>query len=168
MSALISQDVFLTYLINWSVNCCVPSDANCLCFIPLQDSRRERSSNFQAFVKMALETLLGSCRRKHGGPRGRQGWEHLPLPPHFSPWTCRLGYHVAFHYRFCSALTEAECESDLHPSPSAVQPLFLDPPFPPSPTFFCPLTECSDADSRLNRTIALSIKRAGHPYAILC
>ncbi|KAM7405093.1 hypothetical protein PAMP_012378 [Pampus punctatissimus] len=45
----------------------------CLSFIPSQDSRRERSSNFQAFVKMALETLLGSCRRKHGGPRGRQG-----------------------------------------------------------------------------------------------
>ncbi|TWW57048.1 uncharacterized protein [Takifugu rubripes] len=38
-----------------------------------EDSRRERSNNFQAFVKMALETLLGSCRRKHGGPRGRQG-----------------------------------------------------------------------------------------------
>ncbi|KAL7884615.1 hypothetical protein AOLI_G00073850 [Acnodon oligacanthus] len=38
-----------------------------------EDSRRERSSNFQAFVKMALETLLGSCRRKYGGPRGRQG-----------------------------------------------------------------------------------------------
>ncbi|TRY86412.1 hypothetical protein DNTS_004193 [Danionella cerebrum] len=38
-----------------------------------EDSRRERSSNFQAFVKLALETLLGSCRRKHGGPRGRQG-----------------------------------------------------------------------------------------------
>ncbi|TNN74809.1 hypothetical protein EYF80_014909 [Liparis tanakae] len=28
-----------------------------------KDSRRERSNNFQAFVKMALETLLGSCRR---------------------------------------------------------------------------------------------------------
>ncbi|CAG6021766.1 unnamed protein product [Menidia menidia] len=38
-----------------------------------EDSRRERSNNFQAFVKMALETLLGSCRHKHGGPRGRQG-----------------------------------------------------------------------------------------------
>ncbi|KAM8753957.1 uncharacterized protein AB9X84_010937 [Acanthopagrus schlegelii] len=38
-----------------------------------EDSRRERSNNFQAFVKMALETLLGSCRRKHGGPRGKQG-----------------------------------------------------------------------------------------------
>ncbi|CAJ1084677.1 hypothetical protein D4764_08G0010350 [Xyrichtys novacula] len=37
-----------------------------------EDSRRERSNNFQAFVKMALETLLGSCRRKHGGPRGKQ------------------------------------------------------------------------------------------------
>lgn len=52
---------------------CVPSEGIYLCFIPSQDSRRERSSNFQAFVKMALETLLGSCRRKHGGPRGRQG-----------------------------------------------------------------------------------------------
>ncbi|CAL8275633.1 unnamed protein product [Boreogadus saida] len=38
-----------------------------------KDSRRERSNNFQAFVKMALETLLGSCRRKHAGPQGRQG-----------------------------------------------------------------------------------------------
>ncbi|CAL8256666.1 unnamed protein product [Gadus morhua 'NCC'] len=38
-----------------------------------EDSRRERSNNFQAFVKMALETLLGSCRRKHAGPQGRQG-----------------------------------------------------------------------------------------------
>lgn len=51
------------------VSVCVPS--------PSQDSRRERSNNFQAFVKMALETLLGSCRRKHGGPRGKQGWEPL-------------------------------------------------------------------------------------------
>ncbi|KAG8546988.1 hypothetical protein GDO81_029351, partial [Engystomops pustulosus] len=31
-----------------------------------EDSRRERSSNFQAFVRMAMETLLGSCRRKRG------------------------------------------------------------------------------------------------------
>ncbi|PIN99475.1 hypothetical protein AB205_0198000 [Aquarana catesbeiana] len=31
-----------------------------------EDSRRERSSNFQAFIRMALETLLGSCRRKRG------------------------------------------------------------------------------------------------------
>ncbi|KAM4737543.1 uncharacterized protein FYW61_004979 [Anableps anableps] len=38
-----------------------------------EDSRRERSNNFQAFVKMALETLLGTCRRKHGGPQGRRG-----------------------------------------------------------------------------------------------
>lgn len=52
---------------------CVSSEAICLCLVPSQDSRRERSNNFQAFVKMALETLLGSCRRKHGGPRGRQG-----------------------------------------------------------------------------------------------
>lgn len=59
-------------------DCCVPSEGICLCFFPSQDSRRERSNNFQAFVKMALETLLGSCRRKHGGPRGRQGWVHLP------------------------------------------------------------------------------------------
>lgn len=50
---------------------CVPSEGICVC-LPSQDSRRERSSNFQAFVKMALETLLGSCRRKHGGPQGRQ------------------------------------------------------------------------------------------------
>lgn len=55
------------------VSCCVPSEGICLCLVPSQDSRRERSNNFQAFVKMALETLLGSCRRKHGGPRGRQG-----------------------------------------------------------------------------------------------
>lgn len=51
----------------------VSSEGICLCLVPSQDSRRERSSNFQAFVKMALETLLGSCRRKHGGPRGKQG-----------------------------------------------------------------------------------------------
>ncbi|KAF3861005.1 hypothetical protein F7725_001260, partial [Dissostichus mawsoni] len=37
-----------------------------------EDSRRERSNNFQAFVKMALETLLGSCRRKHGGARANR------------------------------------------------------------------------------------------------
>ncbi|CAM4718914.1 unnamed protein product [Leuciscus chuanchicus] len=42
----------------------------CLCVFPSQDSQRERNSNFQAFVKLALETLLGSCRRKHEGPRG--------------------------------------------------------------------------------------------------
>lgn len=108
-------------------DCCVPSEGICLCFIPSQDSRRERSNNFQAFVKMALETLLGSCRRKHGGPRGRQGWVHLPSPLHFSPWAYRLGCCVAFQYKLCSPLTEAENESDLHPSPSVVQ---LIPPLP--------------------------------------
>ncbi|KAK7136306.1 hypothetical protein R3I94_014828 [Phoxinus phoxinus] len=35
-----------------------------------EDSQREKSNNFQAFVKLALETLLGSCRHKHEGPRG--------------------------------------------------------------------------------------------------
>ncbi|KAA0714383.1 hypothetical protein E1301_Tti016606 [Triplophysa tibetana] len=37
---------------------------------PSQESRRERSNSFHAFVKLALETLLGSCRRKHGNPMG--------------------------------------------------------------------------------------------------
>lgn len=74
-------------------DCCVPSEGICLCFIPSQDSRRERSNNFQAFVKMALETLLGSCRRKHGGPRGRQGWVRFspPLSALSLPWACKLG-----------------------------------------------------------------------------
>ncbi|KAM9325867.1 uncharacterized protein PAF06_002019 isoform 1-T1 [Gastrophryne carolinensis] len=34
-----------------------------------EDSRRERSSNFQAFMRTALETLLGSCRRKRPARR---------------------------------------------------------------------------------------------------
>ncbi|GAA6076018.1 uncharacterized protein LOC101072313 [Tachysurus ichikawai] len=34
-----------------------------------EDSRRERSNNFQAFVILTLETLLGSCSRKYKGPR---------------------------------------------------------------------------------------------------
>lgn len=106
------------------VICCVPSEGICLCLVPSQDSRRERSNNFQAFVKMALETLLGSCRRKHGGPRGRQGWEG----PRFPPWTCTLDCCTAgFHHSVQSPLTEADCEPDLYPSPSVVQPL---PPWP--------------------------------------
>lgn len=109
-------------------DCCVPSEGICLCFIPSQDSRRERSNNFQAFVKMALETLLGSCRRKHGGPRGRQGWGHFPSV--LSPWAYRLGCCMALQYSICSPLTEAENLIPIHYHLS----LFL-----PFPTSICPL-----------------------------
>lgn len=108
------------------VSVCVPS--------PSQDSRRERSNNFQAFVKMALETLLGSCRRKHGGPRGKQGWE--PLTFLLSPQTELLDDQI--QHSICSPHCR-ESEPDLHPSPSVGQPLF----FPsPSPNLFPP-TVCS-------------------------
>lgn len=115
--------------------CCVPSEGICLCLVPSQDSRRERSNNFQAFVKMALETLLGSCRRKHGAPRGRQGWEvPTPPPPTPPPPTCTLDCCTAgFHH----SVQSPDCEPDLHPSPSVVQPLppptHLFPSPPPNP-----------------------------------
>ncbi len=114
-------------------DCCVPSEGICLCFISSQDSRRERSNNFQAFVKMALETLLGSCRRKHGGPRGKQGWVHHAST---TPWARSLGCCVVFQYSICSPLTEAESGPELRLSPSVFQPLFPPPDFP---TFFRPL-----------------------------
>lgn len=80
---------------------------------------------------MALETLLGSCRRKHGSLRGKQGWVHISRR--------RLGCCAAFQYRICSPLTEKESEPDLHPSPSVVQPVpltlskFVLPPSPHNP-----------------------------------
>lgn len=52
---------------------------------PLQDSRRERSSNFQSFVRMALETLLGSCRRK-------RGIHHTPTE-HVQPSKTLMSWH---------------------------------------------------------------------------
>ena len=57
-----------------------------LCAFPLQGSRRGRSSNCQAFVRTALETLLGSHHCRHGGPPGRQGWRQ-PQPTPLSPNT---------------------------------------------------------------------------------
>lgn len=115
------------------VICCVPSEGICLCLVPSQDSRRERSNNFQAFVKMALETLLGSCRRKHGAPRGRQGWEGPRFPP--------LNLHTGLLYgRFPPQRPVASHRGRLwtrSPSPSVVQPLpppthlFPSPPPPP-------------------------------------
>lgn len=115
--------------------CCVSSEGICLCFIPSQDSRRERSNNFQAFVKMALETLLGSCRRKHGGPRGKQGWE-----PDTFLLSLQTGLlHGQFQHSICSPLAEKVNLTSIHhhllfnpcsPPPSFFSKLFLS----PSPT----------------------------------
>lgn len=76
--------------------CYVSSQGICLCVFPSQDSQRERNSNFQAFVKLALETLLGSCRRKHEGPRGRQGWGLLLTPASQSTASIRLSLDRAW------------------------------------------------------------------------
>ncbi|XP_077140261.1 uncharacterized protein LOC143805181 isoform X1 [Ranitomeya variabilis] len=49
-----------------------------------EDSRRERSGNFQSFVRMALETLLGSCRRKRG--THHTSTEHVQTSKTFMSW----------------------------------------------------------------------------------
>ncbi|CAJ0927459.1 unnamed protein product [Ranitomeya imitator] len=48
------------------------------------DSRRERSGNFQSFLRMALETLLGSCRRKRG--THHTSTEHVQTSKTFMSW----------------------------------------------------------------------------------
>lgn len=105
-----------------------------VCFIPSQDSRRERSNNFQAFVKMALETLLGSCRRKHGGPRGKQGWE-----PDTFLLSLQTGLlHGQFQHSICSPLAENVNLTSIHH-----HLLFnpFTPHLPSSPKFLCPLPQ---------------------------
>lgn len=68
-----------------SVHISVISDPHPAPTSPLKDSRRERSSNFQSFVRMALETLLGSCRRK-------RGIHHTPTE-HVQPSKTLMSWH---------------------------------------------------------------------------
>jgi hypothetical protein len=99
-----------------------------LCSVPSQDSRRERSNNFQAFVKMALETLLGSCRRKHGGPWGRQGWKAASHP---LPISLGTAYRSRLDTQLCPlALTRAESDTAFHPSVTHCVWPFFPPCFP--------------------------------------